>query len=233
MGEIKVLVIEDNPEIVETISLCLELRWPGVASVSTAEGSKGVELAESESPDIVILDLGLPDMDGFEVLHQIRLFSDVPIIIITGMGLEELDKVKGLELGADDYVTKPFSPMEFLARVKAVLRRTQMPELKGDEKPFVSDRLVIDFAIRGVTLDGRPVKLTPTEYNLLYHMVRNEGKVMSQRLLLEKIGCSEYLDPSYLKKYIHLLRRKLEDTPSSPKMIVTDRGLGYKFVRPS
>lgn len=227
----KVLIIEDSPEIVEAVSMCFELRWPGVAVVSTAEGSEGVDLVETESPDVVILDLDLPDINGFDVLRQIRSFSHVPIIILTVRG-EETDKVKGLELGADDYIVKPFSYLELLSRVKAVLRRSHMPQLRGDEKPFVGGRLVIDFATREITLDKKPVKLTPTEYNLLYHLVHNEGRVLSQQVLLEKVVMSEYVDASYLKKYIQYLRRKLEDTPSDPKMILTERGIGYKFVSP-
>jgi DNA-binding response OmpR family regulator len=228
---VKALVIEDSREIVEAVSLCFEFRWPGVAVVSTAKGSEGVELVETESPDVVILDLGLPDISGFEVLRQIRSFSDVPVIILTVRG-EETDKVKGLELGADDYIVKPFSHLELLSRVKAVLRRAYMPQLRGDERPFVSDRLVIDFASREITVDKKPVKLTPTEYNLLCHLVRNEGTVLSQQTLLDKVGGAEFLEASYVKKYIQRLRGKLEDDPSNPKMLLTERGIGYKFVRP-
>jgi two-component system KDP operon response regulator KdpE len=228
----KVLVIEDNPGIVEAISLAFELRWPGVQTVSTAQGLKGVELVESEAPDVVILDLGLPDIEGFEVLRQTRQFSDAPVIILTVRG-EEIDKIKGLELGADDYITKPFSHMEFLARVKAVLRRSQMPELKGNEKPFVRGELVIDFASREVTLAGKPVRLTPTEYNLLYYLVRNEGKVLSQQALLRKVWGEEYTDATeYIKKYIQRLRAKLGDDPQNPRMLLSERGVGYKFLRP-
>ena len=131
----KALIIEDAPDIVETISLCFELRWPEVEVISTAEGNKGLTLAETESPDIIILDLGLPDTDGFEVLKDIRSFSNVPIIIVTVRG-DEMDRVRGLEMGADDYITKPFSHLELLARMKAVLRRTSMPELQAHEGHF-------------------------------------------------------------------------------------------------
>ena len=228
----KVLVVEDDPGIVEAISLAFELRWPGVQVVSTAQGLKGVELTESEAPDVVILDLGLPDIEGFDVLRQVRLFSDVPVIILTVRG-EEMDKIKGLELGADDYITKPFSHMELLARVKAVLRRSQMPELRGDEKPFVSGKLVIDFASREVTLAGKPVRLTPTEYNLLYYLVRNEGKVLSQQALLRKVWGEEYTDAvEYIKKYIQRLRAKLGDDSQNPRILLSERGVGYKFLRP-
>jgi len=228
----KLLIIEDNPEIIEAVSLCFELRWPEVKVVSTDKGETGVSLAESESPDLIILDLGLPDIDGFEVLRQVRLFSDTPVIILTVRG-EELDKIKGLELGADDYVVKPFSHMELLARVKAVLRRSQMPELRGDEKPFVHGKLKVDFSSREISVSGNQVKLTPIEYNLLYQMIRNEGRVLTHRFLLEKVWGEEYIDATdYLKKYIQRLRQKLEDDSENPRLILTERGVGYKLMKP-
>jgi len=229
---LKVLIIEDAPDIVETISLCFELRWPGVKVISTPEGSKGLTLVETESPDVIILDLGLPDMDGLEVLKDVRSFSNVPIIIVTVRG-DEMDRVRGLELGADDYITKPFSHMELLARIKAVLRRTLIPELKAEEKSFYSPRLTIDFATRTVTVNGQPVRLTPTEYSLLHYLVLNEGAVLTHRALLEKVWGKEYTDsPDYLKVYIQRLRNKMEEDPGNPQLLISERGLGYKFVRP-
>jgi two-component system KDP operon response regulator KdpE len=229
---LKVLIIEDAPDIVESISLCFELRWPGVQVISTAEGGKGLTLAETESPDVIVLDLGLPDMDGFEVLKDIRSFSNVPIVIVTARG-DEMDRVRGLELGADDYITKPFSHMELLARMKALLRRTGMPELRAEEKLFHSPRLTIDFSTRTATVNGQPVKLTPTEYNLLHYLVLNEGTVLTHWALLEKVWGEEYTDaPEYLKVYIQRLRNKLEEDPSNPRLLISERGVGYKFVRP-
>jgi len=143
-----------------------------------------------------------------------------------------MDKIKGLELGADDYVVKPFSHMELLARVKAVLRRSQMPELRGDEKPFVHGKLKVDFSSREITVGSNPVKLTPIEYNLLYQMIRNEGRVLTHRFLLEKVWGEEYTDATdYLKKYIQRLRQKLEDDSENPRLIVTERGVGYKLMK--
>jgi DNA-binding response OmpR family regulator len=227
----KVLIVEDNPEIIEAVSFCFELRWPEVSVVSTDTGNKGVELAESESPDLIILDLGLPDINGFEVLRQIRLFSDVPVIILT-VRSENMDKIKGLEMGADDFVVKPFSHLELLARVKAVLRRSQMPELRGDEKPFSNSKIRVDFTSREITIHGNPVKLTPIEYNLLYQLVRNEGRVLTHRFLLEKVWGEEYVDATdYLKKYIQRLRHKLEDDAENPSLIITERGVGYKLIK--
>jgi len=233
VNAIKVLVIEDNIEIQEAISLLFELHWPGANTVASDEGSKGVNMVESESPDIIILDLGLPDMDGLNVLKEIRKFSDTPIIILT-VRKEEIDKIRGLELGADDYIVKPFSHMEFLARVRAVLRRSHVPELKGSEEPVVTKNLSIDFVSRTVTKAGAQVKLTPTEFNLLQNLVRNEGKVLSHYYLLSKVWGEDYTDSSeYLKVYIQRLRDKLEIEPSDPKIIVSERGVGYKFIKPA
>jgi len=229
----KVLIIEDNPDTVEAVSLAFEWRWPDVNAISTSHGKRGVELVRAESPDIVILDIGLPDMSGFEVLRQIRSFSDVPLIILT-VKIEEMDKVRGLELGADDYITKPFSHLEFLGRVKAVLRRTHMPELRGEERPFVSGDLMIDFATREVTCGGNTIKLTNTEYNLLCQLVKNEGRVLTHRVLLRNVWGEDCIDSTgYLKKYVQRLRKKLGDNASNPKRILSVRGLGYKFTRAS
>jgi DNA-binding response OmpR family regulator len=228
----KVLLIEDNPEIVRTVSLCFQLRWQGATIVSAAEGARGLQLVQNESPDIVILDLGLPDMDGFEVLKQIRLFSSVPVIILT-VREDELDKVRGLEGGADDYITKPFSPLDLLARVKAVMRRSRMPESKDNNSPpLVAGPITINFASREVFLNNTPVHLTPNEFDLLSYMAKNEGKVLSHQNLLNAVWGSEFIDVSTLKKYVYQLRVKLNDTTEPPKMLLSERGVGYKFVRP-
>ena len=152
----RVLIIEDNPEIVQSVVLCFELRWPGVEALSTAEGKIGLKMAEEESPDVVILDLGLPDIDGLDVLREIRSYSNMPIIILTVRG-EELDKVKGLEMGADDYIVKPFAPAEFLSRVKAVTRRSQTLDVRSDEEAYVRGKLRIDFAARELTVGDKLV----------------------------------------------------------------------------
>jgi two-component system KDP operon response regulator KdpE len=229
----KVLLVEDNKEIQEAISLIFELHWPDSSIILASEGSKGISSAESESPDVVVLDLGLPDMDGFKVLKEIRSFSDIPIIILTVRG-EEIDKVRGLELGADDYIVKPFSHMELLARVRAVLRRSHIPELKEAEKPIILPNLSIDFVSRSVTRGDKKIKLTPTEFNLLQCLTRNEGKVLTHHALLTKVWGEEYTDSSeYLKVYIQRLRDKLEDDPAKPCILISERGVGYKFVKPS
>ena len=209
----KVLLIEDSSEIVDTLCLSFQLRWPGATLVSTAKGAEGIELAETESPDIIILDIKLPDTGGFEVLKQIRLFSDVPIIILTVRD-EEMDKVRGLEMGADDYITKPFSPLDLLARVKATLRRTGMRHPEGEDiPPLVARDLIINFFARQVFVRNQLVHLTPTEYRLLYTLVRNEGRTVTHQALRQQVcGSAEYVQSSTLKKYIHQLRSKLGDT---------------------
>ena len=227
----KVVIIEDDPEIVEAVTLCFDLRWPDVEVVSANEGIAGLGSIEKESPDIVILDVGLPDIDGFEVCRRIRLFSDVPVIMLTVKD-QEFDKVKGLELGADDYITKPFSHVELLARVKAVLRRSPMPQLEEEEEPLIVNNLRIDYACHEVRVDGAKVKLTPMEYRLLHSMARNVGKVIPHSVLLEKVWGRNYVNSNdYLRVYIQRLRGKLRDDPQNSKLIVTERGVGYKLSK--
>jgi len=229
---LKILVIEDSPDIVDAVTMCFELRWPEVEVISTDKGRQGIALVRNDPPDAVLLDLGLPDMDGFEVLMEIRSFSNVPVTILTVRGAE-VDKVRGLELGADDYITKPFSHLELLARVKALLRRTQLPDHKEKEKVLRNSRLVIDLARRTVTVNGQPVRLTPTEYNLLYYLAVNANIVLTHGALLEKVWGEEYTNsPEYLKVYIQRLRNKIEEDPGDPQLLISERGIGYKFVMP-
>ena len=227
----KALIIEDKAEIVEAISMCFKLRWPDVTVLSTGEGNKGLELIEAELPDIVILDLGLPDIDGYEVLCHAHRFFDMPIIIVTVRN-QKMDIVKGLELGADDYITKPFDHIEFLARVKAVLRRTIMPHIKDNTEPFQSGKLRIDFDSREVSLDGEKVTLTPIEYNLLQQLAKNAGHIIPHHALLEKVWGIEYTNATdYLKVYVQRLRAKLCDNLSTPQLILTERRVGYKLIK--
>lgn len=230
LNKMKVVVIDDSPEIIEVVSLCFQLRWSGTTIISASEGGRGVELIETESPDVVILDIGLPDMDGFDVLRDIRRFSQVPIIMLT-VRSEDTDIAKGLELGADDYITKPFSHIELIARVQAVLRRAQgLPAT--EELPFLSGNLLVDFISNEVTIDGKPIKLTSTETKLLHHLVRNEGRLLTHENLLTKIWGDDYADArDLLRVHIQHLRQKLGDSVESPRIIVTEHGLGYKFVK--
>jgi two-component system KDP operon response regulator KdpE len=229
----KVLVVEDDPGIIEVVSLCFQLRWSGTTVITAADGRKGIDLVETETPDVVILDIGLPDIDGYQVLKEIRRFSDVPVIMLTVRG-EDTDVAKGLELGADDYITKPFSHIELIARVQAVLRRSQGLAITDEERPFTSGKLTVDFARNEVTLQGKPVKLTSTERKLLYHLIRNEGRILSHETLLSKVWGDNYNDArDLLRVHIQHLRQKLGDTTESPNIIVTEHGIGYKFVRPA
>ncbi len=227
----KVVVVDDSPEIIEVVSLCFQLRWGGADMISAATGAKGLELIEAENPDVVILDIGLPDMDGFQVLRELRRFSQVPVIMLTVRG-EDTDVAKGLELGADDYITKPFSHIELVARVQAVLRRAQGPQATSEERPFMSGKLFVDFASNEVRLDGKPVKLTSTESKLLYFLIRNEGRLVSHENLLTRVWGETYVDArDLLRVHIQHLRQKLGDSIESPSIIVTEHGMGYKFVR--
>jgi two-component system KDP operon response regulator KdpE len=226
----KVLIIEDSPEVVESVRLIFQLRWPGVELLSASEGEKGVERAKTECPDLIILDLGLPDKDGLDVLPEIRTFSNAALIILTARG-DEISKVKGLELGADDYIVKPFSPAEFWARVRAALRRSQMPVPQADPGLVIQKRLKIDYTAQEVSISDEPVKLAPSAFKLLCHLVSNEGKVLSTQTLLESLVGKEYTaEVDYVNVYIRHLRDKLEENPSNPKMILGDPQEGYRFV---
>jgi len=172
--DMKVLIIEDEPAVVESISLTFDLRWDGVECLSALQGEEGLKLARKESPDLIILDLGLPDIDGLSVLRQLRSFSRVPVIILTVRD-NEMDKVTGLELGADDYITKPFSVHEFLSRVKTVLRRSQMPGSQIDEKVFAAGSLRINFANREASIAGKPLNLNPEGYKLLVETMAQQN----------------------------------------------------------
>ncbi len=227
----KILIIEDDADVVEVVQLCFELRWRLCQAVVASTGARGLELVETESPDIVILDLGLPDIDGLEVCRQIRSFSDVPIVMLTVRD-SEVDIVKGLEIGADDYITKPFRHIELLARVQAVLRRAQALPLADNEKPFVSGDLCLDYTRREVTVKESVVRLTPTEYNLLSYLARNAGQVVPHRVLLERVWGREYLEATdYLKVHIQRLRQKLGDNAQSPRLIFNERGIGYRLAK--
>lgn len=227
----RVLVVDDEPDVIEVVRLTFNLRWPDAEVAYALTGEEGVDLVQQQAPDIVILDIGLPDIDGFEVCDRIRAFSDVPVIMLTARH-EEVDKVRGLERGADDYVTKPFSHIELLARVRAVLRRSESAAPSTESPPFEALPLRIDYASRDVTVNGEQVRLTPIEYGILYHLTRNENRILTFRTLLAKVWGREYVDEvDYLKVHIQHLRRKLGDDPQRDPMIVNERGVGYKFVR--
>ena len=227
----KVLVIDDDPDVAQVISLCFEMRWPQTTVVSAADGNEGLSLVETESPDVVVLDVGLPEMNGFEVCREIRTFSDVPIIMLTVRDADT-DVSRALETGADDYISKPFSHIELLSRVQAVLRRTQRLPLAKGEGVLTNGNLTVDFDSREVRINGDTVKLTPTEYGLLYHLTRNANRVLTYQALLSKVWGEEYeYETNLLKLHIHNLRRKLADDPQNPRVILNERGVGYKFAK--
>lgn len=231
-ANLKILVIEDTNEIIEIVNQIIELRWPEASLLSTSLGHTGVELVKKESPDIVLLDLGLPDIDGFQVLRQIRSFSDVPIIILTVIK-DEINMIRGLELGADDYIVKPFSPGEFLARIKSAMRRRQPSETTGQavtDRPFIRGTFRIDFSSREVSIGGRLIKLSPKHYDLLYQMVTHEGQVLSRQVLQEKVWGADQVDGArYVEVYMKTLKETLGKTPGHPVSIFEEDD-GYKLV---
>ncbi|HEY5641192.1 MAG TPA: response regulator transcription factor [Dehalococcoidia bacterium] len=225
----KILIVDDDPDVVEVVNLCFSLRWPEAHVISATTGEAALSHVEKDKPDFVLLDIVLPDTDGFQVCQEIRQFSDVPVVMLSARD-GEVDKVRGLEMGADDYITKPFSHLELLARVRAVVRRYQS-QLPAVGEVFESGGLRIDYASRAVTVGGKAVRLTPTEYSLLYHLSRNAGRVLPHQTLLAKVWGREYTDEvDYLKVYIRRLRQKLEGDPETIGEIVSERGVGYKFV---
>ena len=224
----RILVVDDEERMVRFIRLNLE--HDGFRVTEAFNGTQAINKVRSAMPDLVLLDVMMPDIDGFEVLRIIREVSNIPVIMLTAKG-EEDDRIRGLELGADDYVTKPFSPRELVSRVRAVLRRTETTGSGSHGLIEVDDRLKLDFDRREIWVDGDLVKLRPTEYRLLYHLVQNAGWVISHDQLLAKVWGYEYRDePHYVRLYINYLRKKLEEDPANPKYILTERGVGYRFV---
>jgi len=224
----RILIVDDEERMVRFIRLNLE--HDGFQVLEAFNGTQAVNKIRSNLPDLVLLDVMMPDMDGFEVLRIIREVSRVPVIMLTAKGEEE-DRVRGLEMGADDYITKPFSPRELVSRVRAVLRRTETVGATTHGLIEVDDRLKIDFDRHEVWLEGRLVQLRPTEYRLLYHLVQNAGWVLTHDQILTKVWGYEYRDePHYVRLYINYLRQKLEEDPGNPKYILTERGIGYRFV---
>jgi len=222
-----VLVIDDEPRIATMIRLNFEVE--GYDVLTARNGPEGLRRLTEHLPDAVILDVMMPEMDGYEVLREIRRVSTVPVVMLT-VRAEEADKVHGLELGADDYVTKPFSQRELLSRVKAVLRRTELPAPPRRARLVADDRLTIDFDHREVIVDGSAIPLRPTEYRLLYHLVANAGRVLTREALLAKVWGHEYREEDqYVRLYITYLRQKIERDPRHPEYILNERGLGYRF----
>ena len=223
----KILVIEDQQDLANLLQLRLQgeryqVLWAG-------DGVEGLRLLWEYQPDLIILDVMLPRMSGWETCRQIRGYTDTPIIMLTALGAEQ-DKVRGLELGADDYLTKPFSMAELVARVRAALRRSRYPVAKS-EILHIDEHLAIDQARCQVIVDGQPVELSATEYRILRCFLDNAGRVLTHQSLLTQVWGWEYAEETaYLKAYVHKLRKKIERDPRKPAYILTERGLGYRFL---
>jgi two-component system, OmpR family, KDP operon response regulator KdpE len=223
-----ILVVDDEARMVRFVRMNLELE--GFQVVEANDGVEALEKVRDALPDLVLLDVMMPGMDGFETLARLREISTVPVIMLTVKG-EETDRIRGLELGADDYVAKPFSPRELASRIRAVLRRAEMPSPVARTAIRVDDHLEIDFRQREVIVGGERVRLRPTEYRLLYHLVNNAGWIMTHEMLLSKVWGYEYRDETgLLRLYITYLRQKIEPDPAHPRYIFTERGVGYRFV---
>lgn len=227
-ADVRVLVVDDEARLVNLVRMNLEMERFRV--IEANNGLEALDMVRRHIPEMIILDIMMPQLDGFETLRMLREFSSVPVIMLTAKGEEE-DIVKGLALGADDYMTKPFGPRELVSRVKAVLRRVDGVGDPGESILKIDDRLSIDFNKRQVIVNGEAIKLRPTEYRLLYHLIENVGWTITHEQILAKVWGYEYRDEThYVRLYINYLREKIEEDPANPKYIVTERGTGYRFM---
>ncbi|KJS53549.1 response regulator [Kitasatospora sp. NPDC051170] len=222
----RVLVVDDEPQIVRALVINLKARKYEVDAAH--DGAGALELAAARHPDVVVLDLGLPDMDGVEVIRGLRGWTRVPIIVLSARHASD-EKVEALDAGADDYVTKPFGMDELLARMRAAVRRAE-PVAGEDDSLVVTESFTVDLAAKKVNRDGTDVRLTPTEWHLLEVLVRNAGRLVSQTQLLQEVWGPAYrTETNYLRVYLAQLRRKLERDPSHPRHFITEPGMGYRF----
>lgn len=221
----RVLVIDDEPQILRALRINLSVRGYEVSTAST--GTAALEAAAENPPDIVVLDLGLPDVDGIEVLARLRGWLSAPVIVLSAR-IDSAEKVQALDAGADDYVTKPFGMDEFMARLRAAVRRAA--PTSSDEPLIETDAFTVDLAAKKVTRHGAEVHLTPTEWGMLEMLVRNRGKLVGREELLKEVWGPRYgTETHYLRVYLAQLRRKLEDDPSHPRHLLTEAGMGYRF----
>ena len=224
----RILVVDDEARMRRFVRMNLDLEGYDVSEAG--DGLTALTKVREELPDLVLLDVMMPEMDGFETLERIRETSSVPVIMLTVKGDEE-DRIRGLDLGADDYVAKPFSPRELSSRIRAVLRRIEPPKTQSAEPLVIDEDLAIDFPRREVLVRGERVKLRPTEYRLLVQLVENAGWIVPQETLLAKVWGPEYVgQDNYVRLYITYLRQKIEPDPAHPRYILTERGTGYRFV---
>lgn len=226
----KVLLIDDDPEILDAVTVGFHFEWRDCTVLSATTGEEGLRLFYEHSPDIIVLDLVMPDTNGFDILREIRHVSDVPIIMLTARQ-REANHVRGLDLGADDYVTKPFTILTLLARIRAILRRTESRLGGSEARSLAFGDLTIDMRNQQVWVRGDRVQLTPSEYRLLYQLARNPNRVMANRVLCERVWGSDWqATANDLKALVHRLRVKLGDNPREPRYIENQRGMGYRFV---
>jgi two-component system KDP operon response regulator KdpE len=227
----RILLVDDEPDLLEVTSAIFQLHWAQSEVLCAADGEEGLQRFFEGQPDLLILDVAMPRLSGTEVLRKVRQVSDIPVILLTVKG-SEMEKVRGLELGADDYITKPFSHLELLARVRAVLRRAEMIAPTDRAPSFCCEAFRMNYECREVSVQGRIIDLTPLEYHLLYVLVRNAGHVLPHETLLKQVWGEAYRgELDYLKVYVRRLRSKIEPSPATPYYILTARGLGYKFRR--
>lgn len=225
----KALIIEDDPNVAEAVSLCFQLRWPTVKLTVVAEGKKGIDALNSKSYDVVLLDINLPDMSGFDVLENIRSFSDVAVIILTVHDKED-EQVKGLELGADDYIMKPFKPRDLIARINSVIRRSRISR-ETDRTPVISrGSMSLNLTKNEVILSDRVEKLTPNETQVLYTLMSSPGTIISSEEISRAVWGKVFDDNNRVRTYIRRLRIKLNDSP--PLLLKSKRGKGYSFTSP-
>jgi two-component system KDP operon response regulator KdpE len=223
----RVLVVEDEPQIVRALVINLKARHYEVDAAY--DGASALELAAARHPDVVLLDLGLPDMDGTEVIRGLRGWTKVPIIILSARQNSD-EKVQALDAGADDYVTKPFGMDELFARLRAAVRRGAPDGSETENATVTTASFTVDLAAKRVSRDGKDIRLTPTEWHLLEVLVRNSGRLVSQKQLLQEVWGPAYgTESNYLRVYMAQLRRKLEVDPSAPRHFVTEPGMGYRF----
>ena len=223
----RILIVDDDPVIRKFVRANLEVR--DYQTLMAVDGAEALEIIERELPDLLILDIMMPGIDGFEVCRRLREWSQIPIIMLSARG-DVADKVECLNLGADDYLTKPFGVEELIARVRAVLRRTEAAHAIPARPSFTCDNIEINFSQRRITVADREVRLTPTEYNLLQELTFNAGKVLTHSMLLSKLWGPEYgAEKEYLRVFIGRLRKELEPDPENPEYIITIPGVGYQF----
>ncbi|MFF0203200.1 response regulator [Streptomyces sp. NPDC005017] len=223
----RVLVVEDDPQLVRALVINLQARQYGVDAAP--DGTTALRLAAARQPDVVLLDLGLPDMDGVDVIRALRGWTRVPILVLSARQASD-EKVAALDAGADDYVTKPFSMDELLARLRAAVRRTEAAPLGPETTEVETDEFTIDLVAKRVVRHGRDVRLTPTEWHLLEILVTNPGRLITQKHLLQEVwGVTQTSKSNYLRVYMAQLRRKLEADPSHPRYLITEPGMGYRF----